>query len=124
VPITTLPFLNVTVPVAAEGVTAAVKVTEFPYVEGFNEELRDTEVLVLPNIIPVNATHPRTTARARNIIGPATNRRVRSRVEIDEDGVCAWREKTKRAAIERTNPSEGEKRRSMDNPPDRTNRSK
>ena len=38
-------ILNCTVPVAVFGVTVAVKLTEFPNVEGFNDEL--TAVLLL-----------------------------------------------------------------------------
>jgi hypothetical protein len=38
VPNVLLPSLNVTVPVADEGVTVAVKVTEVPNVEGFLDE--------------------------------------------------------------------------------------
>jgi hypothetical protein len=34
-----VPSLNVTLPVAEEGVTVAVKVTDCPSVEGFCEEL-------------------------------------------------------------------------------------
>jgi hypothetical protein len=45
VPRVVLPFLNVTVPVAADGVTVAVKVTEEPYVDGFAEEASVTEVV-------------------------------------------------------------------------------
>ncbi len=43
-PMVAAPSLNVTVPVAVEGVTVAVKVTEFPYVDGF--KLDDTPVVV------------------------------------------------------------------------------
>jgi len=67
VPRVALPSLNVTVPVAFAGVTAAVNVTELPYVDGFNEEVSVTEEEVCPDIIPVKATQPRTRARTRNI---------------------------------------------------------
>jgi hypothetical protein len=43
VPRVVLPSRNVTVPVAVDGVTVAVKVTEEPYVDGFAEEARVTE---------------------------------------------------------------------------------
>ena len=43
VPSVVLPSLKVTVPVAAEGVTVAVNVTEVPYVEGFADEANATE---------------------------------------------------------------------------------
>jgi hypothetical protein len=42
VPRVVLPSLNVTVPVAADGVTVAVKVTGEPYVDGFAEEAKVT----------------------------------------------------------------------------------
>ncbi len=42
VPSVAVPSMNVTVPVAADGVTVAVKVTELPYVDG----LRDDATLV------------------------------------------------------------------------------
>jgi hypothetical protein len=42
VPKVVLPFLNVTVPVAAEGDSVAVNVTDEPYVEGFAEEVSVT----------------------------------------------------------------------------------
>ena len=42
-----LPSLKVTVPVAAEGETVAVKVTEEPNVDGFADEASVTVVLVL-----------------------------------------------------------------------------
>jgi len=42
VPSVVLPSLKVTVPVAVDGVTVAVKVTEEPYVDGFAEEVRVT----------------------------------------------------------------------------------
>jgi hypothetical protein len=44
VPSVVLPSLNVTVPVAVEGVTVAVKVTEEPYNDGFAEEVSATVV--------------------------------------------------------------------------------
>jgi hypothetical protein len=40
-----LPSRNVTVPVAVEGVTVAVKVTEEPYDDGFADEVNVTLVL-------------------------------------------------------------------------------
>jgi hypothetical protein len=39
VPSVVLPSLNVTVPVAAEGVTVAVNVTEVPKPEGFSDDV-------------------------------------------------------------------------------------
>jgi hypothetical protein len=42
VPSVVVPFLNVTVPVAVEIESVAVKVTELPYVDGFNEEVSVT----------------------------------------------------------------------------------
>jgi len=47
VPSVVLPSLKVTVPVAAEGETVAVKVTEEPNVDGFADEASVTEVLAL-----------------------------------------------------------------------------
>ena len=47
VPRVVLPSLNVTVPVAAEGETVAVNVTEDPYVDGFAEDASVTVVLAL-----------------------------------------------------------------------------
>ena len=47
VPSVVLPSVNVTVPVADVGVTVAVKVTEFPYVDGFADEASVTVVFVL-----------------------------------------------------------------------------
>ena len=41
------PSVNVTAPVAAEGVTVAVKVTEVPYVEGLADEVNVTVELAL-----------------------------------------------------------------------------
>jgi hypothetical protein len=38
VPSVVLPSLNVTVPVAAEGVTVAVNVTDTPYADGFADD--------------------------------------------------------------------------------------
>ena len=50
-----LPSLKVTVPVAADGVTVAVKVTEEPYVDGFAEEVRVTvEVALLTVCVSVD----------------------------------------------------------------------
>ncbi len=42
VPRVVVPSMNATVPVAADGLTVAVKVTEFPYVDG----LRDDATLI------------------------------------------------------------------------------
>ena len=50
VPSVVVPSLNVTVPVgvpAVEDFTVAVKVTELPKVEGFNEEVTEVEVATL-----------------------------------------------------------------------------
>ena len=43
-PSVVLPSRNVTAPVAVDGVTFAVKVTEEPYVDGFKEEATVTVV--------------------------------------------------------------------------------
>jgi hypothetical protein len=45
VPNVVLPSMNVTVPVAVEGVTVAVKVTDEPYEDGLADEVRVTAVL-------------------------------------------------------------------------------
>jgi hypothetical protein len=47
VPRVVLPSLNVTVPVAVDGVTVAVKVTEEAYVDGFADEASAIVVLTL-----------------------------------------------------------------------------
>jgi hypothetical protein len=47
VPNVVLPSLKVTVPVAAEGETVAVKVTETPAADGFDDEVRVTVVVAL-----------------------------------------------------------------------------
>jgi len=44
VPSVVLPSMNVTVPVAVVGVTAAVNFTDEPYVDGFNEDVSVTVV--------------------------------------------------------------------------------
>ena len=67
VPKVVLPSLNVTVPVAAEGVTVAVNVTELPYVDGFRDEVSATEVDDLPNIVPESATQQSVSARIQRI---------------------------------------------------------
>ena len=67
VPNVVLPSLNVTVPVAADGVTVAVNVTEFPYVDGFDEEVSVTEEEDFPKSIPVKAMQPRMRTRTRDI---------------------------------------------------------
>jgi hypothetical protein len=53
--------LNVTVPVAVEGVTVAVNVTALPKVDGFNEDVSATEEFDFPYAIPVRAMQDRTT---------------------------------------------------------------
>lgn len=58
-PSVVLPSLKVTLPVAVAGVSAAVKVTVLPYVDGFNEEVSVTEDKDFPNIIPVSAIKAR-----------------------------------------------------------------
>jgi hypothetical protein len=63
VPSVALPSLNVTVPVAADGVTVAVNVTEFPYVDGFEEDVSVTEEEDFPNTIPVKAMQTRMRTR-------------------------------------------------------------
>jgi len=67
VPSVVLPSLKVTVPVAAEGVTVAVNVTELPYVDGFDEDETVTEEEDFAYTIPVKARQPRTRIRIRNI---------------------------------------------------------
>jgi hypothetical protein len=67
VPRVVLPFLNVTVPVAADGVTVAVKVTEEPYVDGFEEEATVVEVEVFAKTTPAKKTQL-TSAKARDIV--------------------------------------------------------
>jgi hypothetical protein len=47
VPSVVLPSLKVTVPVAAEGETVAVNVTDDPYVDGFADEASVSVVLAL-----------------------------------------------------------------------------
>jgi hypothetical protein len=47
VPRVVVPSLNVTVPVAVEGETVAVKVTDEPNVEGFADEAKVTVVFAL-----------------------------------------------------------------------------
>ena len=47
VPRVVLPSLKVTVPVAAEGETVAVSVTDEPYVDGFAEDASVTAVFAL-----------------------------------------------------------------------------
>ena len=47
VPSVLVPSLKVTVPVAPDGVTVAVNVTEVPKVDGFADELKPRVVLVL-----------------------------------------------------------------------------
>jgi len=47
VPRVVVPFLKVTVPVAVDGDTVAVNVTEEPYVDGFSEDASVVVVLVL-----------------------------------------------------------------------------
>jgi hypothetical protein len=47
VPNVVLPSLNVTVPVAIDGETVAVKVTDVPYVDGFRDEVSATVVFAL-----------------------------------------------------------------------------
>ena len=47
VPKVTPPSWNVIVPVAADGETVAVKVTLWPYTDGFSDELRTVLVLAL-----------------------------------------------------------------------------
>src|ERR1035438_5285555 len=49
-PSTVAPSLNCTVPVAALGVTAAVKVTDCPEVAGFSDEVTVTLELVLDTV--------------------------------------------------------------------------
>jgi hypothetical protein len=50
VPKVVLPFLNVTVPVAVEGVTVAVNVTEDPEIDGFAD---DASVVVVVTLLTV-----------------------------------------------------------------------
>lgn len=59
VPKVVVPSLNVTVPVAAEGVTVPVKVTNEPYVEGLTEEDTEVEVFVFANARPLKTAQRR-----------------------------------------------------------------
>lgn len=68
VPRVVVPSLNVTVPVAAEGVTVAVRVTEFPYVDGFDEDATVTEEDDFPNAIPTTDIQQRAKHRKRNAV--------------------------------------------------------
>jgi hypothetical protein len=65
VPRVVVPSLNVTVPVAVEGVTVAVNFTEAPKVEGLRDEATVTEELDFPKTNPVKEvrTDKRTTTR-------------------------------------------------------------
>jgi len=55
VPSVVLPSLKVTVPVATDGVTVAVNVTEEPYVDGFADEVSVTvEVALLTVCVSVD----------------------------------------------------------------------
>jgi hypothetical protein len=42
------PFMNATVPVAAEGVTVAVRVTVWPCCDGFSDDVRTVVLGLLP----------------------------------------------------------------------------
>ena len=57
--------MKVTVPVAAEGETLAVNVTDVPYVEGFADELRLVDVFVFPRAAPTMVADTRTRASTR-----------------------------------------------------------
>jgi len=56
VPSVVVPSLNVTVPVAADGVTVAVKVTDEPNADGFAEEETLVDVFVFANARPARRT--------------------------------------------------------------------
>jgi hypothetical protein len=65
VPSVVVPSLNVTVPVASEGVTVAVSVTDKPYVDGFAEEVSVTVVFALltvwvstDDVLPLSLASP------------------------------------------------------------------
>lgn len=60
-----VPSLNVTVPVAAEGVTVAVKVTDEPYVEGFADEDTAVDVFVFANALEKNNEQMRASTMTR-----------------------------------------------------------
>jgi hypothetical protein len=66
VPRVVLPSLNVTVPVAANGVTVAVNVTDEPYVDGFADEDNVVEVFVFANASPPRTRQPRMRATIRH----------------------------------------------------------
>jgi hypothetical protein len=68
VPRVVLPVKKVTVPVAAEGETVAVKVTEAPYVEGFNEDAIVVVVFVFAATSSARDTETRTTKIRERII--------------------------------------------------------
>lgn len=53
-PSVVVPSLNVTVPVATDGVTVAVRVTDDPYPDGFAEDVSFVDVLALLTVC-VNA---------------------------------------------------------------------
>ena len=65
VPNVVVPSLNVTVPVAADGATVAVNVTEEPYVDGFAEEDSAVDVLVFAKVSPLKVTKIRMRAMLR-----------------------------------------------------------
>jgi hypothetical protein len=62
VPSVVVPSLNVTVPVAADGVTVAVNVTAAPKVVGLLEEDSATEVLVLAWAVAATAIQAKHTS--------------------------------------------------------------
>ncbi len=68
VPSVVLPSLNVTVPVAADGVTVAVNVTEVPYVEGFGGEDSVVDVAVAATAILANAKQITTNHARKQIL--------------------------------------------------------
>jgi hypothetical protein len=61
--------MKVTLPVASDGVTVAVKVTESPYTDGFSELTRSVDVEV-----PSAMATPGSTGIARSAASPATTR--------------------------------------------------
>lgn len=65
VPKVVAPSLKVTVPVAADGVTVAVNVTDEPYVDGFADEDSTVEVFVFANAWPTKVKQMRMNALVR-----------------------------------------------------------
>jgi hypothetical protein len=60
--------VKVTEPPAEDGVTVAVKITASPYVEGFNEDARLTDVDVFPKPCATNARQTIAKIRIRDLV--------------------------------------------------------